>query len=191
MEPVVPCTLSPFSRNNRRLPPANPSNPAAAVDSPLEVHRFSQINLARPSRNQRRLIVAIHRFRRYTQIKDPKATIAARGPWVPLVEFAAARLTSLRRCEPPNSSAIFRCSGDVPIAGESCLRRRGRRRYRVPSSISDPSIKTTPSLSLKTSCVFDGLRGSKSSRKNNILTDCITDGFDKSVKLRAMWIKKR
>ena len=41
--------------------------------------------LSRPSRNQRRPIPAIHRFRRCTQIKDPKATIAARDPWVPLV----------------------------------------------------------------------------------------------------------
>ena len=57
------------------------------------------------------------------------------------LNFAAARLTSLRRASPPDSSAIFRCSGDVPIAGESCLRRRGRRRYRAPSSIGDPSIK--------------------------------------------------
>ena len=50
--------------------------------------QIAQICLARPSRNQRRLILAIHRFRRCTQIKDPNATIAARGPWVPLVAEA-------------------------------------------------------------------------------------------------------
>ena len=51
---------------------------------------------------------------------------------------------------------------------------------RAPCSISDPSIKTTQSLSIKSSCVFDGVRGSKSSRKNNILTDCITEGGEVS-----------
>ena len=107
-----------------------------------------RIFLARPSRNQRRLILAIHRFRRWRQIKDPNVNRGAgslgavscrggcanrlsTGPWhkgLDKFEFAVARFT---------------CSGDVPIAGESCLRRRGRRRYRAPSSISDPSIKTT------------------------------------------------
>ena len=65
------------------------------------IHRFP--SEAKPQ--QRRQILAIHRFRRCTQIKDPNAAIAARGPWVPLVveavgldkfKFAATRLTSLR-----------------------------------------------------------------------------------------------
>ena len=84
-------------------------------------------------------------FRRCTQIKDPNATIAVRGPWVPLVvetvvptacqqalgtrastNFNLPQLAS-RRCavRAPDSSAIFRSSGDVPIAGESCLMAAG------------------------------------------------------------------
>ena len=127
---------------------AHASRPAAARRLPerpcRRISTSPQIHLARPSRNQRRLILAIHRFRRCTQIKDPKATIAARGPWVPLVveavgldrfKFAAARLTSLRRCEPPTRVRSFALAAMSPSPGESCLRRRGRRRYRVPSWI--------------------------------------------------------
>ena len=100
---------------------AHASRPAAARRLPerpcRRISTSPQINLARPSRNQRRLILAIHRFRRCTQIKDPKATIAARGPWVPLVESAAARLTSLRRASPPTRVRSFAVAAMSPSPG--------------------------------------------------------------------------
>ena len=116
-------------------------------------------NLARPSRNQRRLILAIHRFHRCTQIKDPNA---------------AACLTSLRRASPPTRVRSFAVAAMSPSPGRVAYgggdAAATERRVRQRSVYKDNAVTLHQDL-----LCLDGVRGSKSSRKNNIPTDCITE----------------